>query len=316
MPTVLLHGGLGNQLFQYAVGRALSVRTESTLRLATSWFSARTPSSTPRRLHLHEFRPRGEFRRGPSREDTTLKARFKLFGLLRSFGESLALRICRVHKDQTPHRFDPQVLEAPGDSVLYGYYQTEQYFAGIRGLLREEISRSTELTEASRPWKRRAEQTNSVAVHVRRGDYVDQGWALPAEYYRSAISTVQSLPEKIDLFFFSDDVAWVREHIGDLLPTHGPAPTVHFVDCNDGTAVANDLDLMRRCRHQIIANSTLRWWGAWLNRHDEKTVLAPSYWIHDPMEDTDIIPGRWETVGWRSLPGPTNAPSPNGPSPA
>lgn len=174
-------GGVGNQLFQYAVGRALSVRTDSTLRLAPSWFSARTPSSTPRRLHLHEFRPRGEFRRDPSREDTTLKARFKLFG---------------------------------------------------------------------------------------------------------------------------------------LLPTHGPAPTVHCVDCNDGTAVANDLDLMRRCRHQIIANSTLNWWGAWLNRHDEKTVLAPSYWIHDPVEDTDIIPGRWETVGWRSLPGPTNAPSPNGPSPA
>jgi len=300
MPTVLLHGGLGNQLFQYAAGRALSLRTDSELRLATSWYSARTTASTPRRLHLHEFRSRGEFRPGSVREDPMLRARFKLFDLLRSLSESMAIQVCRVHKDQTPHRFAPQVLKAPGDSVLYGYYQSEQYFSSIRGLLREEISPSAKLPKASRPWKERVEQTTSVAVHVRRGDYVDQGWTLPAEYYRSAINAVQSLRGTIELFFFSDDMAWVREHIDVLLPDRGVAPTVHYVDCNDGAAVANDLVLMKSCRHQIIANSTLSWWGAWLNRHDEKTVLAPVYWIREPVNDIDIIPDRWETIDWCS----------------
>lgn len=207
-----------------------------------------------------------------------------------------------MHKDQTPHRFAPQILKAPGDSVLYGYYQSEQYFSSIRDLLREEISPSAKLPKAGRPWKERVEQTTSVAVHVRRGDYVDQGWTLPAEYYRSAINAVQSLRGTIELFFFSDDMAWVREHIDVLLPDRGVAPTVHYVDCNDGAAVANDLVLMKSCRHQIIANSTLSWWGAWLNRHDEKTVLAPAYWIREPVDDIDIIPDRWETVDWRSSP--------------
>lgn len=231
-----------------------------------------------------------------------LKARFKLFDLLRPLSESLATRVCRVHKDQIPHRFDPQVLKAPGNSILYGYYQSEQYFAGIRPLLREEISRCTELTGVSRTWKRRIVETNSVAVHVRRGDYVDQGWTLPAEYYRSAINAVRSFRGEIELFFFSDDMAWVREHSDALLPNRGTTPTVHYVDCNDGAAVANDLGLMRRCRHQIIANSTLSWWGAWLNRHDEKTVLAPAYWIREPVDDIDILPDRWETIDWRSSP--------------
>jgi hypothetical protein len=231
-----------------------------------------------------------------------LKARFKLFDLLRPLSESLATRVCRVHTDLTPHQFDPQVLKAPGNSILYGYYQSEQYFAGIRSLLREEISRCTELTDVSRTWKRRIVETNSVAVHVRRGDYVDQGWTLPAEYYRSAINAVRSLRGEAELFFFSDDMAWVREHSDVLLPSLDASSTVHYVDCNDGAAVANDLVLMKSCRHQIIANSTLSWWGAWLNRHDEKTVLAPAYWIHNPVDDIDIIPDRWETVDWRSSP--------------
>lgn len=313
MPTVLLHGGLGNQLFQYAVGRALSVRTGTNLELETSRLSPSTPTtSTPRRLHLRAFRTRGEQIHRPIHRDRLLKARFKLFGLLRPISVALATRICRVHRDQDPQRFTPQVLEMPGPSFLYGYYQTEKYFADIRGTLREELSPRSALTDENRTWRDRIEATNAAAVHVRRGDYVEQGWSLPHAYYRSAIEALQSLHGPTDLFFFSDDMGWVRDHIDRLLPDRVSPSSVHYVDNNSGEEAPKDLLLMSHCRHNIIANSTLSWWGAWLNRHDKKTVLAPSYWIHAPVDDTDIIPERWHTVDWRSA-APTGLSSQNGP---
>lgn len=307
----MLHGGLGNQLFQYAVGRALSIRTGTDLKLERSRLSPDAPTaSTPRQLQLRAFRIRGELVSRPARTDKLLKARFKLFDLLRPISVPLAAQVCRVHKDQDAQRFAPEVLELPGHSLLYGYYQSERYFADVRSALRRDLVPRSALPDATRAWRDRIDATNAVAVHVRRGDYVEQGWALPPTYYRAAINTVRSLRGEVELFFFSDDIPWVRENSDSLLPDAPSAPTVHYVDCNDGTAVANDLALMKSCRHQIIANSTLSWWGAWLNRHDEKIVLAPAYWIRDPVDETDIIPERWGVVDWRSSP---TAPPQNSP---
>lgn len=299
MPTVTLHGGLGNQLFQYAVGRTLAHKTRATLFLDVSVLAGASTAGLPsRELHLPEFAVQGTVVRRPIEDAPLLKGRFKLFSRLRRVARGLGVRICRVHKNlQDPHRFDPTVLRAPGGTRLYGYYQSEKYFRSVRGVLREELTLHSEASGPTRRWKEQITETTSVAVHVRRGDYVDQGWALPTAYYRRSVRRLQGEKDPC-LFFFSDDIGWVRENIGRIVPQGTSLENVRFVDCNGPREPCEDLRLMKACDHNIIANSTLSWWGAWLNQNENKTVLTPAYWIRNRVERLDVVPNRWETVDW------------------
>lgn len=300
MPTVAIHGGLGNQLFQYAVGRALSTKTNSKLWLETSAFTRQQDSDLPARsFQLSQFEVQGTPIHNPIDENNFLKLRFKTFDLLRGISSELAARVGGVHKDlRNPHQFSPCVLRMSANAFLYGYYQSEKYFHEIGDTLRREISLSSPPSGPNEQWKEQVERFNSVGIHVRRGDYVKQGWSLPADYYRSAIEAMNSLTDDMVLFFFSDDIQWVQKHSQRLLPKGFSIANVNYVDCNDGEHAHEDLRLMRSCRHNIITNSTFSWWGAWLNRNSEKIVLAPHRWLNDCVAALDILPERWRVVEW------------------
>ncbi len=302
MATVKLHGGLGNQLFQYAVGRALSYKTSSKLYLETSTFTGTSSSNSEpasRTLQLSNFNIQGEIVHNPIDQAPLLLGRFKIFDLLSAISPEIAAQVCLVHKDlEEPHRFTPYILTMPGSTFLYGYYQSEKYFTEIRNTLRNELSIRANPTDQNREWKEQIEAHNSVGVHVRRTDYVEQEWQLPAEYYQSAIKEIYALSGDITLFFFSDKIEWVKENIERFLPHEFPVENVKCVDCNDGENAYEDLRLMKSCRHNIIANSTFSWWAAWLNQDKDKTVLAPAYWLRNRVENIDIIPQRWSIVNW------------------
>lgn len=299
MPTVALQGGLGNQLFQYAVGRALARRTTSPLKLETSTLVPDTSAKAPQRpLHLSQFRIKGQIIHNSVRENPVLSAQMRLFNVTRWISARLAVRLCRVYKEKSSQRFDPRVLNLPSDTYLVGYFQSEQYFSDVRSIIHEELSLKTEATGINRKWIDEIESVNSVGVHVRRGDYVNWEWTLPSHYYQRAIQVIREVEPDVELFFFSDDVGWVRKHTRRLLPEGISTRTVHYVDCNGADDAPEDLRLMKRCRHNIIANSTFSWWAAWLNQNKNKTVLAPAYWIRERTEDSDIIPSRWEIVDW------------------
>ncbi len=298
MPTVALRGGLGNQLFQYAVGRTLSQRTESTLELETSTLSPSPSSVAPSRpLHLRDVPIQGTFVHTSVRSNPLLRGRLKLYSLTSKISSTLATSIWRVYKEQHPQRFDPRVLSLSGDTYLLGYFQSERYFCEISDTLRDELSLQT-TTGPSHAWKKRIETTNSVGVHVRRGDYVQRGWTLPFQYYQRAIETMRSRLQDIELFFFSDQIEWVKAHTEHLLPDPSASPPIHCVDCNSEKDTLEAFGLMKRCRHHVIANSTFSWWAAWLNSTEDKVVLAPAYWIHDRVDRLDIIPERWTVVDW------------------
>lgn len=300
MPTVTLQGGLGNQLFQYAVGRCISLKTGLKLYLEVSKFAQSSDSDLPTRaFRLSEFAVQGEVIRNPIKEDALLKGRFRLFSIVSKITPKLAGRISGVHKDlESPRRFAPHVLELPGNAYLYGYYQSEKYFRPVQETLQEEISLRREPNGINREWKYRVEEEKSVAIHLRRGDYVDKGWTLPIGYYRSAIEEIYRTNSNMHLFFFSDDIGWVREKRRNLLPKGISHGSVSYVDCNGPENAHKDLWLMKSCSHNIVSNSTFSWWGAWLNQNKEKKVLAPAYWIRDHVENLDIVPDRWKVVDW------------------
>ncbi|WP_423816350.1 alpha-1,2-fucosyltransferase [Salinibacter grassmerensis] len=297
MPTVIVHGGVGNQLFQYAAGRALSLKTGARLYLETSTFARSSASGgVSRTLRLPRFSVQGQLIRDSVEDRALLEGRFKLYTLLRRASPRLALQTCRVHRDlECPRHFAPHVLEAPGSSLLYGYYQSERYFRPVADTLRTELTLRDGPDGENQRWKSRIEEEKSVSVHVRRGDYTRQGWTLPPAYYRSAIQEMRRTIERPRLFFFSDEMDWVTAHIGALLPDGISHENVRFVEGNEERA-CEDLRLMKACSHNIISNSTFSWWGAWLNRNERKTVLAPAQWLPGRARDSDIIPERWRTV--------------------
>jgi len=299
MPTVVLHGGLGNQLFQYAVGRTLSLKTGSTLYLNVSKLSEPTKSGVTRRNYqLSNYNICGEIQTESIDKDFLVRLRSKTFDVLRIFNRYQASLVSRFHTEERPHVFYPYVLNIYGSSILFGYYQSEKYFSDVKRDIRQELRVLDEPSGENRTWKTTIEETNSASVHVRRGDYLHQGWALPPSYYRSAIAELNSSENDLTLFFFSDDLPWLRKHLRTLLPTGFSSHNVHIVDCNTGEEAHEDLRLMRSCRHNVIANSTFSWWGAWLNQYSEKEVIAPSYWLRDWVKDLDIIPERWTTIDW------------------
>ena len=137
---------------------------------------------------------------------------------------------------------------------------------------------------------------NSVCVHFRRGNYVHNQEVSKVhgccshKYYQRAIELIQRKVESPELYVFSDDIPWVKEHFQAGLP-------VHYVDHNSTTDEHIDLWLMNHCKHHIIANSSFSWWGAWLAQNPEKVVIAPKIWYASGMVASDsLIPSTWHRI--------------------
>ena len=297
MVSVILRGGLGNQLFQYATGRAHALRTGSDLSIYLSRLQHDSGSDVAKRsLQIDAFELPVEYVGGGPTFSVGGWSFERISRIVASIDQSLAVRLFNLYVEDQTLTFDPVVLELPGDITLDGYWQSERYFDEFAETLRHEISVSDPVSGVNRQWYDRISSANSVSVHVRRGDYVSLGWALPPEYYRDALNRIRSDTGATDLFFFSDDMDWVRTHKSALVADNDYE--VHFVECNDGETAHEDLRLMRSCDHHVIANSSFSWWGAWLDDSETKHVVAPDYWVHDSVEQLDIVPDRWTTVGW------------------
>ncbi|WP_294611624.1 alpha-1,2-fucosyltransferase [uncultured Roseovarius sp.] len=274
-----LFGGAGNQLFQYAAGRALADHLGCELALDSRYVAG----ARERRDCF------GHFSKARFTRDVTLppaKAEGALrYGLWRAFG-----RNPRFHRE-SGLGFEPGFFDLGPGTYLHGYWQSERYFAPIAGQLREDLVMTTPLEGANADMAARiAEAKTPVSVHVRRGDYLASGSyaACTPTYYREAIDRLtRDLGRELSCFIFSNDPGWVRDNL-DL----GQEQVV--VDINDESGGHFDLALMSRCAHHVIANSTFSWWGAWLNPSSDKHVIAPENWFGtDRLSNPDLIPDGW-----------------------
>lgn len=284
-----LIGGLGNQLFQYAMGRALAVRRATNLRLDTSGFG----KYRLRTYALDYFAITGT---------TLTSAEYRQLRLPPPPGRigRLAGLLSRVYKRPTvpvvaerTFAFDPSVLDAPATCYLVGYWQSPKYFEGIAETIRKEFTVRDPLSGMNLAISKEIANSQAVAVHIRRGDYVTNpdthsfhGICEPS-YYTRAEDYLHSELGTLTLFVFSDDPDWASRNVNFKSATR-------IVQHNGPERAHEDLRLMTMCQHHIIANSTLSWWGAWLCAHVEKQVVAPRQWFRDPEQRADdLIPANW-----------------------
>jgi hypothetical protein len=283
-----LKGGLGNQLFQYAAGFRLASIRNTELKLDLSEFD--NPNyRTPRSYELGVFKVTAEpvSAHDEASISTSAGPAFRRW-LPERFRPRSSTAAIERH-----FQFDPAVLSLPGDVIMDGYWQSERYFADVSDLVREEFS--LKQCAAGRNAEMAAEIAgcNAVSLHVRRGDYAADSVVMathgvcPLDYYDRAVDYVVERVSNPAFFVFSDDPDWVREH----LELRG---SVEVVDHNGPDACSEDLRLMSRCVHHIIANSTFSWWGAWLNSSPDKIVVAPSRWFaDDSLNTSDLLPASW-----------------------
>jgi hypothetical protein len=290
MVIVHLKGGLGNQMFQYAAGRALALRRDEPLLFNTRSF----PISGGRSYALDHYCTVGEL--APAR--TVRRLTRQGYGryadaLLRKANRLLGTPPAVV-RERKPFQYDPELFaDLPADVYLEGYWQNERYFQDIAGTIRRELTLRAPPEGMNAQLLTAIEGCTAVSLHVRRGDYVANQAALafhgicPPAYYRRAIEIIQQRAANPHFFVFSDDIAWVKAN----LPIPEPAT---YVAHNGPEAAHEDLRLLQACKHHIIANSTFSWWGAWLSDGPNKMVVAPRRWLNDPRYDaSDLVPANW-----------------------
>lgn len=290
---VRLIGGLGNQMFQYATGRALALRNGAELKLDVSGFV----TYGLRRYELDSYPIAATVASAPELEAfasaPVVPPRTGVKGLLSRLVAPKNASSPAVHYREPHFQFDPGVQGLHPPILLDGYWQTERYFADAAEALRRELDPTEPLEEDNARIAEQIDQAVAVSLHVRRGDYVSNAHAnayhgvCSLDYYRAAISHVAERVEGVHLFVFSDDAEWTRENLKSDLPAT-------YVAANPPDRGFRDMQLMTRCRHHIIANSSFSWWGAWLNAKPGKVVVAPRRWFAKGDNDTrDLVPSDW-----------------------
>lgn len=280
MIVTRLFGGAGNQLFQYAAGRALADRLGTELALDRRYMVLWDERRGDCFAHYRGTRLVEPDRLPPSKFDGLLR-----YGLWRRFG-----RNPRFHRERGLG-FNEGFFDLPDNTYLHGYWQSPRYFGASAGRIREDLRLTTPLDAANREMAQRiAEAPVAVSVHVRRGDYVADGGfaACPPDYYAAAVARLTAdLGRPFACFVFSNDPAWARENL-----SLGHETVV--VDINDEARGHFDMHLQSLCDHNIIANSTFSWWGAWLNDNPDKTVIAPKRWFAPGKPaNPDLCPPGW-----------------------
>jgi hypothetical protein len=287
-----LQGGLGNQLFQYAIGRRFAIDRQTELKIDIDFFDNQE-NVTPRNFKLDVFNIEASL---ASKADKLKVLGNPLFQLIKRRYWKMGLDLFRWNYiRESSYIFHPEVLEVENAVYLDGYWQCPLYFDSIRLQLLNEILPKKEFeTDKFLNKSKEIKNTNSIAIHIRRGDYVlnpvvsEQFGVCSVEYYTDAIEYISAKVENASFYVFSDDISWCKENLKN------ERVNIEYVS---NFADYEDLMLISRCKHQIISNSTFSWWGAWLNQNPEKIVVAPNVWYKDPNLDTSqLIPKEWKRI--------------------
>ncbi len=281
-------------MFQYAFWRSLATQNNIPLFLDTSFLERKARWYTQRSYELDIFAIQKLFPNSnhlPIYEKVCFHNKY-IFHIREVYVLPILKKLNPYHFVEKQFNFDSAMLAVKSGYVEW-YFQTEKYFKSIESQLRKEFSFVVSPSQQNSNMIDIIESSTSVSVHVRRWDFVSLAAAnnfhgicdLP--YYKRAIEYIQSKVPNASFFFFSDDIDWVKEN----LVVEGKS---YYIDFNKWDKSYEDMRLMSLCKHNIIANSSFSWWGARLNTHQNKIVIAPNERFSAKKLDTsDIIPSNW-----------------------
>lgn len=283
--AVQLHGGLGNQMFQVAAGLALAGRLGASLLFDTSRFR----DKGLRAYALAPFALDAILRHEPPTALGNLRR-----AILKPFGKARALRPGywqgAVYRE--PHfHFDPIFDGISDDVMIAGYFQSPRYFAGFEREIALALAPEKLASNAALHLAEQLIGETSVAIHLRRGDFAADPRAAAVHgvldwgYYDRAVAHVRAGQPEARFFVFSDNAEAAAEGAARW-PNAEPMA---------GTSAGDDLFLMSRARHHIIANSSFSWWSNWLDRREGGIRIAPAQWFApgNPQDTRDLCPPDW-----------------------
>ena len=284
--TIYFQGGLGNQMFQYAFYRYLEHIGEQDLAISIA------SPSLKRHCGFELFRifPKINQNQPKIVSSWVKNAYYNIVSHTRN-------RVKYPHPYLLFEHFntiDAEHLELSNARLLMGYLQNKFYCEQVKDILLEDFTFVPfEDVENIQTAKLINEAEISVSLHIRRGDYLKNNiysTVCTLEYYEKAISHIQNRIKNPTFFIFSDDPNWVKEN----LQLHN----THYIAHNKGAKSFRDMQLMSLCKHNIIANSSFSWWGAWLNQYKEKIVITPSIWYNIPNNQAanDLIADEWVRI--------------------
>jgi len=278
--TTQIQGGLGNQLFQYATGKALSSRLQGPLLLDIDWFNHGWEGVTPRHFLLPELKL--SYQLTASALDIKPPKRWRRIAQMFLPLNPYVLKDRPFRFNQSLNTFKPYASQ---DVYLMGYWQSYRYFDPIRKELITQIQPTVGVLPHYQGYLAKIQSSSSAMVHIRRGDYVHLPVAakvhgfLGLDYYQKGMD------------IFSDDLDWAKAN----LPYQDKITFIQ--SANQPSDPAQELFLMTQCQKHLIANSSLSWWGAWLCDHPNSQVIAPHQWTNDLDKNwDDLLPAQWQRI--------------------
>lgn len=269
MIIVKIIGGLGNQLFQYSYAK----------KLQTLGYHVKLDISCFETYELHSGYGLDKYNIDLDVATSRELSDFKVDGLLPRVRKKLHLEDKNIFYERQLS-FNKIFLEPRAHSYIEGYFQTEKYFSSIREILVKQLSPNMEMSQYTYDLKKLIIEIGmthqTVSVHIRRGDYLNPQNSkiysnCSLNYYQIALEKMSQKFGEVKFFIFSDDIKWVEENLN--------IENSFLVDNKKGRLPHEDLYLMSQCNHNIIANSSFSWWGAWLNQYQHKVVIAPAQWF-------------------------------------
>lgn len=274
MVIIRIKGGLGNQLFQYAAGYSLAKRLNQKVELDSSFF----PQQSLRGFKLESlnvsFRDITEFQNSlvmVYREKYLNKLLRKINIRVLPCGKQTSY-LLETKSDIVPEFFDMEC----SNIYLDGYYQSEQYFKEYKKDLIKQFTPNYSSEIEYESVLAEIEGCEAVAVHVRRGDFLNaqndhnpNHYLLGEQYYHNALRYVEEHLENPTFFWFSDDIDWVKRNFGEK-------ENFRFISLHTKHADIDEMMLMKNCKHIIAANSTFSWWASWLNEHENMMHICPA----------------------------------------
>lgn len=293
MVIVKMMGGLGNQMFQYATARRVAFINNADLKLDTNLFSNHDSKSTPRKFILGNFNIVGNV--ATKKEIECFKKykrnHIKIFGWF----YNRLIADDSIYISEHGYGLNRKVLSLTDNVYLDGWWNTPKYFEDIGHIIRQEFTLRDMQSKEYENIRKEISFCKAVSIHVRRGDYVTNPeltknyGTCDLNYYNQSIVHIAKKIKNPHFYIFSDDIEWVKKNLKIEHP--------HTFVSNESIKDYEELMLMAKCKHNIIANSTFSWWGAWLNHNKEKIVVAPKVWFKDTsFIPTDLVPKSWVRI--------------------